>query len=63
MGFQADDDPGTGDTPGPGESLPDLLAAFEHGGKREHGQREPAVARPGCARMEEDNHWLALLAT
>ncbi len=32
MGFQADDDPGPGDTPGPGESLSDLLAAFEHGG-------------------------------
>ena len=32
MGWQADDDPGPGDAPGPGESLPDLLAAFEHGG-------------------------------
>jgi hypothetical protein len=32
MGFQADDDPGPGSTPGPGGSLPDLLAAFEHGG-------------------------------
>ena len=32
MGWQADDDPGPGSTPGPGESLPDLLAAFEHGG-------------------------------
>jgi hypothetical protein len=32
MGFQADDDPGPGNTPGPGESQPDLLAAFEHGG-------------------------------
>jgi Domain of unknown function (DUF222) len=32
MGWQADDDPGPGDTPGPGGSLPDLLAAFEHGG-------------------------------
>jgi hypothetical protein len=32
MGFQADDDPGPGSTPGRGESLPDLLAAFEHGG-------------------------------
>jgi hypothetical protein len=32
MGFQADDDPGPGSTPGPGESLPGLFAAFEHGG-------------------------------
>jgi len=32
MGFQADDDPGPGSAPGPGGSLPDLLAAFEHGG-------------------------------
>ena len=32
MGFQADDDPGPGSTPGPGGSLPNLLAAFEHGG-------------------------------
>ena len=28
----SDDDPGPGSTPGPGGSLPDLLAAFEHGG-------------------------------
>jgi hypothetical protein len=40
-----------------------FFAAFEHGGKRKHGQREPAVARPGRPGMEEDNHWLALLAT
>jgi Domain of unknown function (DUF222) len=32
MGWQADDDLGPGNTPGPGGSLPDLLAAFEHGG-------------------------------
>jgi Domain of unknown function (DUF222) len=32
MGWQADDDPGPGNTPGPGGSLPDLIAAFEHGG-------------------------------
>jgi Domain of unknown function (DUF222) len=32
MGWQADDDPGPGNTPGPGGSLPELLAAFEHGG-------------------------------
>ena len=32
MGWQADDNPGPGSTPGPGGSLPDLLAAFEHGG-------------------------------
>jgi hypothetical protein len=32
MGWQADDGPGPGNTPGPGGSLPDLLAAFEHGG-------------------------------
>jgi hypothetical protein len=32
MGSQADDDPGPGNTPGPGGSLPELLAAFEHGG-------------------------------
>jgi hypothetical protein len=32
MGFQADDDPGPGNTPGPGGSPPNLLAAFEHGG-------------------------------
>ena len=32
MGFQADDDPGPGNPPGPGGSLPDLRAAFEHGG-------------------------------
>ena len=37
-----------------------FFAAFEHGGKRKHGQREPAVARPGCARMEEDDHLVAL---
>ncbi|MGD0698538.1 MAG: hypothetical protein ABSA02_01505 [Trebonia sp.] len=32
MGWQADDDPGPGSTPGPGGSLPELIAAFEHGG-------------------------------
>jgi hypothetical protein len=32
MGWQADDDSGPGNSPGPGGSLPDLLAAFEHGG-------------------------------
>jgi hypothetical protein len=32
MGWQADDDPGPGNPPGPGGSLADLLAAFEHGG-------------------------------
>jgi hypothetical protein len=33
MGWQAgDDDPGPGSEPGPGEGLPELLAAFEHGG-------------------------------
>jgi hypothetical protein len=32
MGWQADDDTGPGNAPGPGGSLPDLLAAFEHGG-------------------------------
>jgi len=32
MGWQADDDPRPGSTPGPGGSLPELLAAFEHGG-------------------------------
>ena len=37
-----------------------FFAAFEHGGKRKHGQREPAVARPSCARMEEDDHLMAL---
>lgn len=32
MGWQADDDPRPGDTPGPAGSVPDLIAAFEHGG-------------------------------
>jgi hypothetical protein len=32
MGWQADDEPEPGGTPGPGGSLPELLAAFEHGG-------------------------------
>jgi len=32
MGWQADDDPGPGKAPRPGESLPELLAGFEHGG-------------------------------
>jgi hypothetical protein len=32
MGWQAGDDPGPGSEPGPGEGLPELLAAFEHGG-------------------------------
>jgi Domain of unknown function (DUF222) len=32
MGWQADDDPGPGKAPRPGESLPELLAAFEDGG-------------------------------
>ena len=37
-----------------------FFTAFEHGGKRKHGQRKPAVARPGRPGMEEDNHWMAL---
>jgi len=32
MGWQAGDEPGLGEEPGPGEGLPELLAAFEHGG-------------------------------
>jgi Domain of unknown function (DUF222) len=32
MGWQAGDEPGPGGDPGPGEGLPELLAAFEHGG-------------------------------
>ena len=32
MGWQADDEPGPGEAPRPGENLPELLAGFEHGG-------------------------------
>ena len=32
MGWQADDEPGPGEAPGEGGSLPELLAGFEHGG-------------------------------
>ncbi|MGD0703112.1 MAG: hypothetical protein ABSA02_24900, partial [Trebonia sp.] len=32
MGWQADDDSGPGKAPRRGESLPELLAGFEHGG-------------------------------
>ena len=44
MGWQADDDPGPGDAPGPGEGLPELLAAFEHGGAWDAAAPSAALA-------------------
>ena len=44
MGSPADDDPGPGGAPGPGGSLPELLAAFEHGGAWETAAPSAALA-------------------
>ncbi len=43
MGWQADDDPGPGKTPRPGQSLPELLAAFEHGGAWDAAAPSPGL--------------------
>ena len=44
MGSPADDDPGPGGAPRPGQSLPELLAAFEHGGAWETAAPSAALA-------------------
>ena len=44
MGRQADDNPGPGEAPRPGGSLPELLAAFEHGGGWEAAAPSAALA-------------------
>ena len=45
MGHQADDDnPGPGKMPGPGGSLPELLASFEHGGAWDAAAPSAALA-------------------
>src|SRR3984957_9053222 len=44
MGWQADDDPRPGGTPGPGQGLPELLAAFEHGGAWDTAAPSAALA-------------------
>src|SRR5580658_270423 len=44
MGAQADDDPGPGEAPRPGGSLPELLAAFEHGGAWEAASPSAGLA-------------------
>jgi len=44
MGAHADDDPGPGQAPRPGGSLPELLAAFERGGALEAAAPSAALA-------------------
>ena len=44
MGSQADDEPGPGGAPGPGGSLPELLASFDHGGAWETAAPSAALA-------------------
>ena len=44
MGRQADDDSGQGQAPRPGEGLPELLAAFEHGGAWDAAAPSAALA-------------------
>ena len=44
MGWQAGDEHGPGETPDPGEGLPGLLAAFEHGGAWDAAAPSAALA-------------------
>ena len=44
MGWQAGDEDGPGKTPDPGGSLPELLAAFEHGGRWDAAAPSAALA-------------------